>query len=380
MGRPTKHYRKWRTRWCDEHGVRHSRVFDRREDAELDLRREELAVAERRRGIRAPDLGPKTFLDAADYWETNRAPQKRSYKDDLSILKQLRAHFGALGLGDAGPWVAAIDRYRALKLGLNPKTVANHLTLLGSVLRLAHDLGWMNRVPPIKKPRVKVASSNYSYLRTDEEIARFLRAALEEGEGVFALYACAIYTGMRAGELAGLRWDDVDLQRRLIMVQRSFEGPTKSGEPRPVPIVDALLATLRWWRLRHGGRLVFTNRDGGMLRPSGRVFQETLHRVLDRAHFPMIDRGGKRKRYIHFHDLRHTFASAWVMRGGDLFRLQRVLGHSTVAMTLRYSHLAPSAFAEDYARFADLRVAGGDVVDLDLHRPDLANNAQGSVK
>ena len=75
----------------------------------------------------------------------------------------------------------------------------------------------------IRKPRNRDEKA-YRYLRTDQEIARFLRAASDEDEHVYALYACAVYTGLRAGELAGLRWADVDLDRRLITVNRSFRG------------------------------------------------------------------------------------------------------------------------------------------------------------
>jgi integrase len=110
---------------------------------------------------------------------------------------------------------------------------------------------------------------------------------------------------------------------------------------------------------------VFTNRDGKMYQPSSRIFQETLHRVLAKAGFEKVSRGGKLRPYIRFHDLRHTFASHWVMKGGDLFKLQKVLGHKTVQMTMRYAHLQPAAFREDYARFAAPSAASeGKVVPL----------------
>ena len=70
----------------------------------------------------------------------------------------------------------------------------------------------------------------------------------------------------------------------------------------------------------------------------------------------MLD--GKRRWHITFHGLRHTFASHWVMHGGDLFKLQKLLGHSTIEMTLRYSHLAPDAFVMDYGRL------GGERLDV----------------
>lgn len=89
----------------------------------------------------------------------------------------------------------AVDRYQAIKAHLNVKTIANHLTLLGSLLGLAHDLGWMPRVPKIKKPKVRLVSHDFSYLRTIDEIWRFLVGAEAEEEQTHVLYATALYTG-----------------------------------------------------------------------------------------------------------------------------------------------------------------------------------------
>ncbi len=366
MSKPTKHYGKWRIRWIDENGHRQSEVFEDRREAAFQLQQHELEAEERRRGLKPAAVEPKTFADLATYWEKHRVPQKRSGHHDESILrKHLRPSFNALGLGDPSLWIEAVDRYVAERAHLNRKTVANHLTLLVTMFNVALDLGWMPKVPRIRKPRIRLISADFAYLRTDEEIARFLRfAKAEDAEIDHVLYAMAIYTGMRQGELAGLHWADVDLDRRLITVQRSFAGPTKADDVRYVPILDPLLPILREWRLRHPGTLVFTNADGRMFVPSARVFQEVLHRVLDAAGFPRIERGGKRRRYICLHDLRHTFASHWVMKGGDLFKLQKILGHKTVQMTMRYAHLQPAAFVEDYARFATPSL-GAAVIPLD---------------
>ena len=107
---------------------------------------------------------------------------------------------------------------------MNKKTVANHFTLLGAMLNVGKEIGWLAVVPRIRKPKVHVFGSDFGYLRTDEEIRVFLVAASEEDPKVFAFYAAAIYTGMRAGEFAGLYWGDVSFERRLITVQRSFLG------------------------------------------------------------------------------------------------------------------------------------------------------------
>ncbi len=166
-----------------------------------------------------------------------------------------------------------------------------------------------------------------------------------------ALYMTALYTGMRAGELAGLQWADVDFNTRLITVQRSFEGPTKSDEVRRVPIVDALLEPLKRWKVRHP-------RQAGLHQPRRKhARQERAHFPGDPAsraresRFPKGQRGERERHYIRFHDLRHTFASHWVMNGGDLYKLQAVLGHESAKMTQRYAHLRPDAFKAELGLF-----------------------------
>jgi integrase len=275
---------------------------------------------------------------------------KRSGHHDESIIRaHLRPAFGAFMLHEIS--VVHIDKFIVERAHLNKKTVANHLTLLGAMLNVAKEIGWLALVPRIRKPKVRIFSADFSYLRTDEEVRRFLVAASEEARVTFVMCSAAIYTGMRAGELAGLHRGDVSFESRLITVQRSFSGPTKAEDVRYVPILDPLLPLLREHRLAISGRLVFPNEVGEMFDRSARVFQEAFHRVLKRAAFPKIERGGKERHYIRFHDLRHTFASHWVMKGGDLFKLQKILGHKTVQMTMRYAHLAPHPFSEDFRRF-----------------------------
>ncbi len=362
----SKHGKAWRARWTDENGKRQSRSFKYHRDAEQFERQQKSEVEQVRCGLRKPKPIDRTFKVACDYWEKNVVPLKKSGENDISILrKHLRPASGRLLLRELETGTARVDRFilQFRQTGNGDKTLNNVLTLLTSVLRKAVDLGWMAATPKIRKPRIRAISSDFSYLRTTDEIRRFLAAADEEGEMVYMLYLTAIYTGLRAGELAGLRWDDVDLERRLITVQRSYSGTTKAGDARYVPIVNALHGQLRSWRLRHPGNLVFTNRAGRMIGKSARITKQIFHRVVDSAGFPTRQRrNGKTRRYITFHDLRHTFASHWMTAGGDLFKLQNILGHKTTAMTLRYSHLAPNAFAADWDRFPEIPKPGSTEV------------------
>jgi integrase len=361
VAKPTKHYGMWRIRWVDENRCRHSEVYEKRDDAVFRLREHEQKVAEIKRGRRLPDPPPKKFEEVDAYWMRTRAAGKRSRACDESLLRaHLRPAFSGKVLSEIRK--VEIDSFVASKAHLHKNTRHHILTLLVSLLSQAIELGWLRSLPKIEKPKLKLFSRDLHYLRSGEERDRFLRAASDQGELGFALYATAHFTGMRQGELAGLRWSEVDLEKRLIIVAHSWDGPPKNGDPRPVLIVDALLPIMASWRLRSSSPFVFPNRDGAMFSKCARVFQESFHATLDRAGFPMVERHGRLRRYIRFHDLRHSFATAWILYGGDFFKLQQILGHASPQMTMRYAHFAPSAFAADYGRFGEALILGDALV------------------
>jgi integrase len=338
----------WEARWRDHEGRRRSKTLPTRKDAELELKRQTTRAEEVRRGVLrlAPDAHTFGELEAA--WLEAKA-RKRSLDHDRSMLRAHLVPFFGRDRRISTITFGEIERFKTSgpRAKLHPNTVNHHLALLGAMLRHALRLGWIDRVPEIRKNRVEVLSESFGYLQSDKEVRAFLDAAREEGPDVFDLYATAILTGAREGELAGLAWEDVDFARGMLWFRRSYSGPTKSGKARPVVLVDALRPILQARRMRVGaaGR-VFTSKAGTPLQPSARVFQEVLRRVLERGGFP--------PRYITFHSLRHTFASHVMMDGGDLYRLQRLLGHQSAAMTQRYAHLSPAAFDVDRGRLSRL--------------------------
>jgi integrase len=358
MSRPHKHGKKWQVRWFDEHGKRLSAVFDSFKDAEFALKRLHAEVEDIRRGFAVRPPTPHAFPELAERWMTLRGNLKRRPKDDRAILTtHLLPAFGQLTLQRiTSERIAELSAELGAKRA--PQTVRNVLGLLGTMLRMAIEWGWLDSLPKIRKPKIRLFNADYRWLRSNDEISRFLESAkAEELHTVYPMYSTAIYAGMRAGELAGLQWRDIDFDRRLITVQRSYDGPTKAGDIRHVPILDRLLPVLKEWRLACGSRLVFPNGAGEMWDQKGRIFDSILRRVLIRADF--------HARYVHFHGLRHTFASHWVLNGGDIFRLQKILGHKSSQVTQRYAHLAPAAYESDWNRFGDADTTRkGEVLEL----------------
>jgi integrase len=349
MAKPTRFRGKWRIRWFDENGTRKSMVLNTHQEALTKLKLMQSEVEEVKLGFRQRQVSDRNFKDLCTYWIENILPNKRSRKSDLSMINQhLLPAFGLLPIKSIKREL--IDQYQLDRSHLSKKTIFNQLTLLKSMLNLAVELRWTSESIGVQKPRIKIFPTDYRYLKTKEEIERFLRAAKGRSNLVFTFYATALFTGLRAGELAALRRGDINLERRMITVERSFYGPTKGGDVRYVPILDALLPILTQWLSGHQHQQVFINRNGMMFEPSSRIFQETLHSVLRAGGFPMVVCGGTEKHYIRFHDLRHTFASHFVMNGGDIFKLQRLLGHKSIQMTQRYSHLSLDAYTGDLGR------------------------------
>ena len=356
MSKPVKNGSAWRIRWVDECGLRKSVNYSTYKEAADALISKKHEVQLIKSGRIEKVFEEKKFSDLCDYWIEFIAPNKRSRKDIVSIIvSQLKPFFGRLYLKDLTQEHAQNYCNQRSRAGRTQKTISNHLTLLISMLNYAHDMNWLRIVPKIRKPKIP-NSKIFFYLKTDEEIGRFLAAARIYGEINFYLYAMAVFTGMRQGELAGLTWDNVDFVNRQICVQRSFKNPTKNGEIRYVPILDSLLPILLEWKAFNVSKFVFSSSTGTMILPSARIFQEQFKQVLTAGGFPEVWRSGEMRSYIRFHDLRHTFASHWMMKGGDIYRLQKILGHHSIEMTQRYSHLTSHIYQEDYSRFNAIKL------------------------
>lgn len=231
------------------------------------------------------------------------------------------------------------------------------------MLKKAVSLGWLDRVPEVRVPRVDPDEEDEPPRLAQEEIERLLATArgLVRAEDPYSeiphvLYATAAFSGLRAGKMAGLRWADVDLERRTIHVRRSYDGKTKTRSSRCfVPVVDALLPILTVWEHRCPGSdldLVFPNRAGRTRSKHDRLFRERLHKVLDAAGFERPTRG-RRSHVICFHSLRHSFACNWRLNGGSLEALVRVLGHTSQRMTEHYANIGGYHRPEHFQLFPE---------------------------
>ena len=176
-----------------------------------------------------------------------------------------------------------------------------------------------------------------------EQLTSFLREAKETG--VYEMYYIELATGLRRGELLGLKWQDIDMVSGTIRVQRQVaridgeivEAPLKTKNSyRNVSIGPDAIEVLKEQKKKAGdSEYVFPSPNGGPISPDSVL--NMLHRVLERAGLPKI----------RFHDLRHTFATLALQNGVDIKTVSGMLGHFSAGFTLdTYAHVTTSAQRE----------------------------------
>jgi integrase len=279
-------------------------------------------------------IGQKmSFEELADYWlehhsKVNNAPsQYRKNRERIDV--HLVPFFKGMDIRNIT--ARTIDEYKQSRLeAIKPATVNRTLAILRKMFNDAVRWGFIPSSPMKMVRQLHEPQQGFDYY--DENEVRLFLANCPTG---FYPVACfAVYTGARAGEIVALRWEDVDLERKLVRIERSTYGSTKSKKVRYVPVNSRLLKVLRNLKSRQSGKLVFPDGKGRMRSID---FRWEMRKAAFLAEL----------RPIRFHDLRHTFVSNFVIKGGNIVSLQRILGHSTVEMTMRYAHLSPNFMAQE---------------------------------
>jgi integrase len=260
-------------------------------------------------------------------------------RDQERHLRWFADRLGSYRLADVTPALISEQRSQLAKgttvrhKKRSPATVNRYLISLSHVFTMAvREWGWMEQNPVQRVSKLKEPRGRVRFL-SDEERDRLIEGCRSSSDSrLLPLVVLAISTGARQGELLRLRWPDVDFQRGVAVLHE-----TKNEERRAIPLAGPALDLLRELsRVRRiDTDLVFAGPDGRAIFP-----RKPWERALTAA---QIDD-------FRFHDLRHSAASYLAMNGATLAEIAEVLGHKTLAMVKRYSHLTEAHTAGVVAR------------------------------
>src|SRR6266702_3075895 len=264
-------------------------------------------------------LGRMPFNEFAQMYLERAVSLMKSIRTERNRVKRWVKDLGMRPIGRITR--AEIESWRREKMSrCKPATINRDLSRLRHMLNIAVEWELLEKSPMqgIKFLRENNARTRYLSL---EESQRLIASCI--AAHIRALVTVALHSGMRLGEILNLRLYDLDFASGFILVRDS-----KNGESRHVPMDTILFALFRAYPRRPVTDLVFSSRCGGHIVDVRTGFQNACKRA------GLID--------LHFHDLRHTFASQFVMSGGDLYILKEILGHKSITMTQRYAHLSPT--------------------------------------
>jgi integrase len=241
--------------------------------------------------------------------------------------------------------------YRAkLDTGLASSTVRYTHAVLHRALKQAVRWGLVPRnvCEAVDLPKLERAEVN---ALSPTQVRDLLSAA--RGDRLEALYVLAVHTGLRIGELLGLRWADVDLEAGKLRVARQLQrvrgggglafSPTKNSSRRTIKLTGTAVEALRRHRARQAEEKfaigsLYSNQDLIFASTIGTPLEAS--NIMNRSFKPLLKRAGLTE--IRFHDLRHTAATLLLSRGVHPKLVQELLGHATITQTMdTYSHVLP---------------------------------------
>jgi len=203
----------------------------------------------------------------------------------------------------------------------SPATVNRHLSVLSKIFSLAVDSELVESNPCFRVKKLKLNNQRVRVLSSEEEAKLFF--SLGENELVKNIVLVALHTGMRRGEIFDLKWFDVDFIRGMIQVRES-----KSNKKRLIPMNLTVRTMLQ--NFKRKSEFVFPSpKTNGRLDNIKRSFRRAVNEAEIKD--------------FRFHDLRHTAATRMADAGADAFTLMKILGHSDIRMTSRYTHATDTA-------------------------------------
>ncbi len=383
MGSVFAYKQGWRFKYRDAAGAWQTVTSKARTkvEARSELHEKELEVERQRLGLAPRSLNPEhwTVADLMRWWLDTYSRHHAAHGSNEGTI---RCHI--LGAPLAGKLLehlhqGDIEQLLQAKEGqLSPGTINHIRQFFVRAFNKARKAGKWHGTNPAQDVDTRRVPEPVVNILAPEEVLPFFAALSADQRPVFA---AAIFTGFRKGELCGLRKDDVDLTRRLLVARRSYDRPfPKSKKQRVIAIPEEFVPFVQQALRASPGPWLFPDEDGKMRNKTWQP-EDVLRRALKRAGivtgythvcrrktcrfteerqdaeirpcprcgFKLWPKGNVRA--IRFHDMRHTYASVLLMLGARLVSVQKLMGHSDPKITeRRYAHMLPGFMKSEVDR------------------------------
>ena len=310
-----------------------SATFERKTDAKIWASQTEAAIREGRY-FPSNDSRRHTVAALVDrFLEGLEHRKPHAYAKQKQLLGWWKERLGPYALANVTPALIAQRRDELLAENIgteesprhrSPATANRYLAALSKAFSDAvREWHWLNENPLRRVSKESESQGRVRYLSDEERTTLLDQVRKSKQKGLYAVVLLALTTGMRRGEILALRWPDIDLKRGIAVLHK-----TKNQERRSVPIVPEVAKLLEEiGRVRHLDTDLVFSRDG-----------EAITIEIDHSFREALKAAGIEN--FRFHDLRHTAASYLAMSGATSAEIAAVLGHKTLQMVKRYSHLS----------------------------------------
>ncbi len=323
------------------------------------------------------EVTKETMKEYFAAWLEDKKTQVRpsTWKSYRWLINRMVEHIGKIKMADLKPQHLQ-KMYNQLQKGEKPlsaRSVLHAHLIIQEALDRAMKWGMIHRnvAEAVDAPRPKKIEMS---VWDAEEVRKFLEVAKEDR--YYIAFLIAITTGMRKGEILGLRWKDIDFEKNTLSVRQTFaraekghdfQEPKSSSSFRSIALPPDTIEALRLHKVQQAKEKLKAGslyQDMGMVVATS-VGTPVLSRNLDRTWFKLMEKAGVSR--IRFHDLRHTHATLMLKNGVHPKIVSERLGHSNIGITLdTYSHVLPGLQEAAAKQFADALFRGKNDAEKSL--------------
>ncbi len=277
----------------------------------------------------------KAAITFGEFFETEYIKHNadRNLRTEKALFKyQLKPVIGKKRFNEITELDMHRIRQRGVKKGKSARTIEYALSVVVTTFNLAKNHDIFHGDHPVTRDvrrKNKVNNKRSRYLSQEESDA-LLKLLKSMNVNTYGMAVCSLYCGLRAGEVLTLDWADVDFKAQTLTLR-----DTKSGEDRSIPMPLQVIEVLKNREQETGNIPVFKSRQKKRYKFIGNEYAKAVKEL------GLNENVTDRRNKVVFHTLRHTCASWLALKGVPLFKIQKLLGHSSIKMTERYSHLLP---------------------------------------